>query len=230
MNKLNKKQKEAVKIIDLQRKYPLEEAIIKLQECPKAKFDESVDISLKLGIDPKKSDQQIRSTVTLPHGTGKKTVIAVFAKGQQLEEAEKAGADFVGSDDLIQKVKDGWTEFDAVVATPDMMKEVGKLGKVLGPRGLMPTPKAGTVTTDVMRAITELKSGKIEFRTDKTAGVNNAIGKISFSKEAISENIKTFLQAIIRAKPANAKGEYIQRLVLSSTMGPGIKIDIQSAI
>lgn len=230
MSKLNKKQKEAVKIIDLQRKYPLEEAIIKLQECPKAKFDESVDISLKLGIDPKKSDQQIRSTVTLPHGTGKKTVIAVFAKGQQLEEAEKAGADFVGSDDLIQKVKDGWTEFDAVVATPDMMKEVGKLGKVLGPRGLMPTPKAGTVTTDVMRAITELKSGKIEFRTDKTAGVNNAVGKISFSKEAISENIKTFLQAIIRAKPANAKGEYIQRLVLSSTMGPGIKIDIQSAI
>lgn len=230
MSKLNKKQKEAVKIIDLQRKYPLEEAIIKLQECPKAKFDESVDISLKLGIDPKKSDQQIRSTVTLPHGTGKKTVIAVFAKGQQLEEAEKAGADFVGSDDLIQKVKDGWTEFDAVVATPDMMKEVGKLGKVLGPRGLMPTPKAGTVTTDVTRAITELKSGKIEFRTDKTAGVNNAIGKISFSKKAISENIKTFLQAIIRAKPANAKGEYIQRLVLSSTMGPGIKIDIQSAI
>lgn len=230
MSKLNKKQKEAVKIIDLQRKYSLEEAIIKLQECPKAKFDESVDISLKLGIDPKKSDQQIRSTVSLPHGTGKKTVIAVFAKGQQLEEAEKAGADFVGSDDLVQKVKDGWTEFDAVVATPDMMKEVGKLGKVLGPRGLMPTPKAGTVTTDVTRAITELKSGKIEFRTDKTAGVNNAIGKISFSKEAISENIKAFLQAIMRAKPANAKGEYIQRLVLSSTMGPGIKIDIQSAI
>lgn len=230
MSKLNKKQKEAVKIIDLQRKYSLEEAIIKLQECPKAKFDESVDISLKLGIDPKKSDQQIRSTVSLPHGTGKKTVIAVFAKGQQLEEAEKAGADFVGSDDLVQKVKNGWTEFDAVVATPDMMKEVGKLGKVLGPRGLMPTPKAGTVTTDVTRAITELKSGKIEFRTDKTAGVNNAIGKISFSKEAISENIKAFLQAIMRAKPANAKGEYIQRLVLSSTMGPGIKIDIQSAI
>lgn len=230
MSKLNKKQKEAVKIIDLQRKYPLEEAIIKLQECPRAKFDESVDISLKLGIDPKKSDQQIRSTVTLPHGTGKKMVIAVFAKGQQLEEAEKAGADFVGSDDLIQKVKDGWTEFDAVVATPDMMKEVGKLGKVLGPRGLMPTPKAGTVTTDVTRAISELKLGKIEFRTDKTAGINNSIGKISFSKEAISENIKTFLQAIIRAKPANAKGEYIQRLVLSSTMGPGIKIDIQSAI
>lgn len=230
MSKLNKKQKEAVKIIDLQRKYPLEEAIIKLQECPKAKFDESVDISIKLGIDPKKSDQQIRSTVTLPHGTGKKTVIAVFAKGQQLEEAEKAGADFVGSDDLIQKVKDGWTEFDAVVATPDMMKEVGKLGKVLGPRGLMPTPKAGTVTTDVTRAITELKSGKIEFRTDKTAGINNAIGKISFSKEALFENTKTFLQAIMRAKPANAKGEYVQRLVLSSTMGPGIKIDIQSAI
>lgn len=230
MSKLNKKQKEAVKIIDVQRKYSLEEAIIKLQECPRAKFDESVDISLKLGIDPKKSDQQIRSTVNLPHGTGKKTVIAVFAKGQQLEEAEKAGADFVGSDDLVQKVKDGWTEFDAVVATPDMMKEVGKLGKVLGPRGLMPTPKAGTVTTDVTRAITELKSGKIEFRTDKTAGVNNAIGKISFSKEAISENIKAFLQAIMRAKPANAKGEYIQRLVLSSTMGPGIKIEIQSAI
>lgn len=230
MSKLNKKQKEAIKIIDLQRKYPLEEAILKLQECPKAKFDESVDISIKLGIDPKKSDQQIRSTVTLPHGTGKKIVIAVFAKGQQLEEAEKAGADFVGSDDLIQKVKDGWTEFDAVVATPDMMKEVGKLGKVLGPRGLMPTPKAGTVTTDVTRAITELKSGKIEFRTDKTAGINNAIGKISFSKEALFENTKTFLQAIMRAKPANAKGEYVQRLVLSSTMGPGIKIDIQSAI
>lgn len=230
MSKLNKKQKEVVKIIDLQRKYSLEEAIIKLQECPRANFDESVDISLKLGIDPKKSDQQIRSTVSLPHGTGKKTVIAVFAKGQQLEEAEKAGADFVGSDELVQKVKDGWTQFDAVVATPDMMKEVGKLGKVLGPRGLMPTPKAGTVTTDVTRAITELKSGKIEFRTDKTAGVNNAIGKLSFSKEAISENIKAFLQAIMRAKPANAKGEYIQRLVLSSTMGPGIKIDIQSAI
>lgn len=230
MSKLSKRQKESIKTVDLQRKYPLEEAIVKLQECPKANFDESVDISIKLGIDPKKSDQQIRSTVTLPHGTGKKTRIAVFAKGQQSEEAEKAGADFVGSDDLIQKVKDGWTEFDAVVATPDMMKEVGKLGKVLGPRGLMPTPKAGTVTTDVTRAITELKSGKIEFRTDKTAGVNNAIGKLSFSKEALFENIKTFLQAIIRAKPANAKGEYVQRLVLSSTMGPGIKIDIQSAI
>lgn len=230
MRKLNKKQKQALKIIDLQRKYPLEEAIIKLQECPRAKFDESVDISLKLGIDPKKSDQQIRSTVSLPHGTGKKTRIAVFARGQQLEEAEKAGADFVGSDDLVEKVKNGWTEFDAVVATPDMMKEVGKLGKVLGPRGLMPTPKAGTVTTDVTRAITELKSGKIEFRTDKTAGVNNAIGKISFSKEAISENVRVFLQAIMRAKPVNAKGEYIQGLVLSSTMGPGIKVDIQSAI
>lgn len=230
MSKLNKKQKQALKIIDLQRKYPLEEAIIKLQECPRAKFDESVDISLKLGIDPKKSDQQIRSTVSLPHGTGKRTRIAVFARGQQLEEAEKAGADFVGSDDLVEKVKNGWTEFDAVVATPDMMKEVGKLGKVLGPRGLMPTPKAGTVTTDVTRAITELKSGKIEFRTDKTAGVNNAIGKISFSKEAICENVRVFLQAIMRAKPANAKGEYIQGLVLSSTMGPGIKVDIQSAI
>lgn len=228
MTKLSKKFKKIQEIVEKQTIYSLEEAIEKLKSCPHAKFDESVDVSLKLGIDPKKSDQQVRGTVSLPHGTGKKITVLVFAQGEKAEEAKNAGADYVGAEELLNKVKDGWTEFDVVITTPDLMREVGKLGKVLGPRGLMPTPKAGTVTTDVAKAISELKAGRIEFKADKNAGVNNAVAKLSFSKEKIKENVVAMMHAIMRAKPASSKGEYVQSLCLSSTMGPGLKIDVHS--
>ena len=178
------------------------------------------------GVDPKKSELQVRGTVSLPNGTGKKMVILVLATGDKINEALSAGADFAGNEDLIEKIKGGWTGFDAIVATPDMMREVGKLGKVLGPRGLMPTPKAGTVTTDVAKAVTELKGGKIEFKMDKNAGVHAAVGKLSFSTDQLLENLKTYLHAVLRAKPAGAKGQYIRTAYLSSTMGPGIRIDV----
>ncbi|GAB4188515.1 MAG: 50S ribosomal protein L1 [Simkaniaceae bacterium] len=228
MAKTNKRFKSIQKIVDKHKVYTIEEALERLQECPKIKFDESIDISLKLGIDPKKSDQQVRGTVSLPHGTGKTTTVLVFAQGAKAEEAKTAGADYVGGDELIQKVKGGWTEFDAVITTPDLMREVGKLGKVLGPRGLMPTPKAGTVTTDVAKAVSEIKMGKIEFKADKNAGVNSAVGKLSFPKDSLKDNIKAFIQAVMRLKPASAKGEYIQSFTVSSTMGPGLKVDVHS--
>lgn len=228
MARTNKRFKSIQKIVDKHKVYTIEEALERLQECPKIKFDESIDISLKLGIDPKKSDQQVRGTVSLPHGTGKTTTVLVFAQGAKAEEAKTAGADYVGGDELIQKVKGGWTEFDAVITTPDLMREVGKLGKVLGPRGLMPTPKAGTVTTDVAKAVSEIKMGKIEFKADKNAGVNSAVGKLSFPKDSLKDNIKAFIQAVMRLKPASAKGEYIQSFTVSSTMGPGLKVDVHS--
>jgi large subunit ribosomal protein L1 len=184
---------------------------------------------MKLGVDPRKSDQQVRGTVSLPNGTGKSISIVVLAKGDKVKEALDAGADFAGNDDLIEKIKGGWTDFDAMVATPDMMREVGRLGKILGPRGLMPTPKAGTVTTDISKAVTEIKAGKVEYKVDRNSGVNNAIGKVSFDNDKLVENIHTFLGAIMRAKPSAAKGTYIKSLALSSTMGPGIKVDTREA-
>jgi len=208
----------------------LAEAIDLLKKCPPLKFDQSVDISLKMGVDIKKADQQVRGTVSLPYGTGKTIKVIVFAKGDAVKQALDAGADYAGGDDLIEKVKNGWVDFDVVVSTPEFMREVGKLGKVLGPRGLMPTPKAGTVTNDPSKAIKELKAGKIEFKIDKNGLINNMVGKLSFKAEELIENIKMLVLAINRAKPSGAKGVYIKSLAISSTMGPGFKIDIQSLV
>ena len=222
--------READQLVDRARTYKLEEAVALLQRCPPVKFNQSINISLKIGIDPKKSDQQVRGTVSLPYGTGQKIVLVVIAKGDKAKEATEAGADFVGADDLLEKIKGGWTDFSALICTPDMMRELGKLGKVLGPRGLMPTPKAGTVTNEVAKAVKEAKAGKIEFKVDKTGVVNSPVGKISFEKENLVENIKALLTAVNRAKPASAKGVFLRSLYLSSTMGPGVKIDLQSLL
>jgi large subunit ribosomal protein L1 len=228
MAHVSKRMKEIEKLYEPKRPYKLEEAVAILKKCPPVKFDQSVDISLKVGIDVKKSDQQVRGTVSLPYGTGQKITLVVIAKGDKAKEALDAGADFAGAEELLEKIKGGWTEFSALVATPDMMRELGKLGKVLGPRGLMPTPKAGTVTTDVAKAVKEMKAGKIEFKVDKMGIVNNAVGKLSFDEKNLVENIRALLQAVSRAKPASSKGAFLRNLYLSSSMGPGLKIDLQS--
>ncbi len=228
MTKLSKRHTESLKKVEKGKAYSLKEAVAILKECPKPKFDESVEISLKLGVDPKKSDQQVRSTVMLPHGTGKSVRIVVLAKADKAKDALDAGAAHAGDQELIDKIKGGWVDFDALVATPDMMREVGKLGKVLGPRGLMPTPKGGTVTTDVKKAVNELKKGKIEFKVDKSSVINNFVGKLSFSEEQILENIESLISAISRLKPSSAKGQFLRSLFVASTMGPGIKIDLNS--
>ncbi|MEL7432206.1 MAG: 50S ribosomal protein L1 [Chlamydiota bacterium] len=229
MARTTKKQTQTEKILsEKKEQYTLKDAIGLLQECPKASFDESVDLSVVLGVDPKKSDQQVRGIVSLPHGTGKKVRIVVFAKADKAEEAKQSGADYVGADELLEKVRSGWTDFDAVVTTPDLMREVGKLGKILGPRGLMPTPKAGTVTQNVGKAVKEIKAGQISFKVDKQGVLNNSVGKISFSLENLEENIDFYMSSVMKVKPATAKGVYVKRLVLSSTMGPGLPIDINS--
>jgi large subunit ribosomal protein L1 len=229
MGQHSKRNREIAKLYDANKAYSISEAIDILKKCPPIKFDQTVEISLKIGVDPRRSDQQVRGTVSLPNGTGKSLVILVFAKGDKIQEALAAGADYAGHDELLEKVNGGWTDFDAVVATPEMMREVGKLGKVLGPRGLMPTPKAGTVTMDIAKAVKELKGGKIEFKLDRHGVVNNGLGKLSFSSEHLIENINVFLNALQRAKPASAKGQYLKTLVLSSTMGPGLKLDLREA-
>jgi large subunit ribosomal protein L1 len=216
--------------VDPLKHYPVEEAVEILKTGPKAKFDESVEMSFRLGVDPKHADQMVRGTVALPHGTGKSVRIAVFAVGEKAMEAKAAGADFVGAEDLGEKIKGGWFDFDVAVATPDMMKVVGQLGKVLGPKGLMPNPKAGTVTMDVTKAVKELKGGRIEFRVDKQSNLAASVGKLSFDKKNITENIRTFADAIVRAKPATAKGTYILAVTLSSTMGPGLKLNQDSLL
>ncbi|MEM8728142.1 MAG: 50S ribosomal protein L1 [Chlamydiota bacterium] len=228
MKKRSKRFKKIEESVDREKSYTLGEAVELLQEVSTVKFDESVDVALTIGVDPKKSDQQVRSTVLLPHGSGKTMSVVVLAKGDKAREALDVGADHAGDRELADKIKGGWTDFDAVIATPDMMREVGRLGKVLGPRGLMPTPKAGTVTTDVKKAVEDLKKGKIEFKVDKNGVVNHLIGKLSFTKKQLVENIETLLGAIVKAKPATAKGQYLCALFLSSTMGPGLKIDINS--
>lgn len=227
MGRPSKRIREIAKAYDFTKLYSLKEAIDILKKCPTVKFDQSVDVSLRMGVDPRRSDQSVRGTVSLPNGTGKTLRIIVFAKGDKVKEALAAGADYAGNEELLEKVSGGWTDFDAVIATPEMMREVGKLGKVLGPRGLMPTPKAGTVTTDITKAVNELKAGKIEFKIDRLAVINNAVGKLSFDGEKILENVKAYIAAVIRAKPATAKGNYLKSFVLSSTMGPGIKIDLR---
>lgn len=225
MGHKSKRAREIAKQCDTIKVYQPASAIEILKQCPPVKFEQSVEISLKLGVDPRKSDQNVRGTVSLPNGTGKKLVILVFAKGEKAAEAEKAGADYVGHQELLDKVAAGWTDFDAVVATPDMMRDVGKLGKILGPRGLMPTPKAGSVTTNVAEAIRDLKGGKIEFKTDRHGVINCLVGKLNFSAEFLVQNIKALIAAIVRAKPATAKGHYLRSLSISSTMGPGLKLD-----
>jgi len=215
-------------LVDSDKTYELKDAVDVIKSFPAAKFDESVEIALRIGVDPKKSDQQVRSTVFLPHGTGKEVRVVVLAKGHKAKEALDAGADHAGDAELIEKIKGGWTDFDAVIATPDMMREVGKLGKVLGPRGLMPAPKAGTVTTDVKKAVEDLKKGKIEFKVDKNGVINNSVGKVSFTAENLVENIESLLSAISKVKPATAKGQFLRSLSVASTMGAGLKIELNS--
>jgi len=226
MGRQSKRNREIARSLDVLKTYSLQEAIEFLKKCPAVKFNQTVEVSVKLGVDPRRSDQGVRGTVSLPNGTGKTMKILVFARGEKVQEAKDAGADFVGHEELIEKINGGWTDFDAVVATPDMMRDVGKLGKILGPRGLMPTPKAGTVTTDIAKAVNELKAGKIEFKIDRHAVVNNGVGKLTFSDEMLLQNIRTYLAAVQRAKPASAKGIYMKSIVISSTMGPGLKINL----
>jgi large subunit ribosomal protein L1 len=220
-----KKYLEARNKVDRNKRFELEEGVKLLLETAYAKFDEGVDLAVRLGVDPKKSDQMVRGTAVLPHGTGKKVRVLVFAKGQKEKEALDAGADFVGAEELIEKISKGWLEFDKAIATPDIMGQVSKLGKVLGPRGLMPNPKVGTVTFDLERAIKEIKAGKVEFKVEKAGVVHVPVGKVSFGPSRLLENIKTLLDVIIRAKPPTSKGVYLRSIALSTTMGPGIKID-----
>src|SRR5438093_3541184 len=225
MKKAGKNIEQSRKAVE-QRPYKIEDAVPLLQKVKFAKFDETVEITLRLGVDPKHADQMVRGTVVLPHGLGKSKKVLVIAGGDKFQEARDAGADFVGGEDMVEKImKENWTDYDAVVATPDMMRSVGKLGKVLGPRGLMPNPKTGTVTTDVAKAVQEVKAGKVEFRTDKTALVHVPVGKISFPPEKLVENASTLITSVIKAKPSVAKGKYVKGCYLSSSMGPGISID-----
>ena len=223
--KTGKKYADSLKLIDRTKQYDPEEAIALVKQTAKAKFDETVEISVRLGVDPRHADQQVRGTVVLPNGTGKTKSVLVIAKGPKAEEAQAAGADFVGAEDMIAKIQGGWFGFDVCIATPDMMGLVGRLGRVLGPKGLMPNPKTGTVTMDVTKAITETKAGKVEYRVDKTAIIHCPVGKASFEEGKLTENLKTLMEAIIKAKPSAAKGAYIKSAVISTTMGPGIKLN-----
>jgi len=215
----------AMQKIDRAQLYEPAQAIQLVKDISTAKFDETVEVHIKLSVDPRHADQQVRGTVSLPHGTGKTRRVLVFAKGEKIKEAENAGADFVGSEELVEKIQGGWFDFDVAVATPDMMGVVGKLGKILGPRGLMPNPKAGTVTFDIERTIKELKAGRIEFRVDKTAIVHAPIGRVSFEADKLMDNLNAFAEALLKAKPAAAKGQYMRSVSVCSTMGPGIKIN-----
>ncbi|KEH85019.1 MULTISPECIES: 50S ribosomal protein L1 [Clostridium] len=223
---MGKKYSESIKLIDKNSLYTPSEAIDLTLKTAKAKFDETIELSIRLGVDPRHADQQVRGAVVLPHGTGKKVRVLVFAKGDKAKEAEAAGADYVGAEEYLDKIqKENWFDFDVVVATPDMMGVVGRLGRVLGPKGLMPNPKSGTVTFDVAKAIADIKAGKVEYRLDKTAIIHVPIGKKSFGEEKLAENYNVLMEAIVKAKPAAAKGQYIKSLSISSTMGPGVKIN-----
>jgi large subunit ribosomal protein L1 len=226
--KRSKKYQENLEKIDRTRRYALSESIQLLKTLENSGFNETVELSLKLGLDTRHSDQQVRGTAVLPHGTGKTVRVLVLTQGESAREAEEAGADFVGSDEYIQKIQEGWLDFDVAIATPDMMRGVGKLGRILGRRGLMPNPKSGTVTQDVGKAVRDAKAGRIEFRTDRGGNLHVPIGKLSFSEEQLEENSRTFLDAIVRLRPAGAKGQYINLLTLSSTMSPGIRVDQQA--
>jgi large subunit ribosomal protein L1 len=221
-----KKYRESAKALDREERMGIDEAVAWVKAHAGAKFTETVEFAARLGVDPRKTDQMVRGTVSLPHGTGKTVRVLVLARGEKEREAREAGADFVGFEDYLQKIREGWTDFDACIATPDGMGEVGKLGKVLGPRGLMPNPKSGTVTMDVARAVRDLKAGKIEYRVDKGANIHAPVGKVDFEAGALAANTRALLAELVRAKPSAAKGTYIRSITLSSTMGPGVKIDV----
>jgi large subunit ribosomal protein L1 len=223
--KHGKKYRAAAEKIDAARKYTLEEGLSKVKEIAFAKFDETVELTMWLGVDPRKADQLVRGTVVLPHGLGKSKRVLVIAQGEKIREAEEAGADFVGGEDMVDRIKGGWLDFDAVIATPDMMRLVGGLGKVLGPRGLMPNPKTGTVTFDVRTAVSETKAGKVEYRVDKTGVIHVGIGKVSFEDEKLRDNAQMLLDAVVKAKPSTAKGKYVKKVNLAPTMGPGVLLD-----
>ena len=225
MKKHGKKYRAAAEKIDATRKYHLDEAVKTLKEISFAKFDETVELTIWLGVDPRKADQLVRGTLVLPHGLGRSKSVLVIAQGDKLREAEEAGADFVGGEDMVTKIKGGWLDFDAVIATPDMMRLVGALGKVLGPRGLMPNPKTGTVTFDVKTAVKETKAGKVEYRVDKTGVIHTGVGKVSFDENKIVENTRALIEAVVKAKPSTAKGKYMKKVNLASTMSPGLLLD-----
>ncbi len=229
MAKKSKRYLEALKLVEKAKLYEPKEGLAVVKSFPQGKFDETVEIAIRLGVDPRHSDQQVRGAVSLPHGTGRTVKVVVFAKGEKAKEAQEAGADRVGDQDLIEEIQKGWTDFDVAVATPDMMGSVGKLGKILGPKGLMPNPKTGTVTTDVAKAVKEIKAGKVEYRVDKTGIVHVPIGKVSFEVNKLLGNLKALIDVIVKAKPASAKGTYIKSVVLSATMSPGVKVSPQLA-
>ena len=229
MPRRSKKHKAAIAAVEA-RPYEMAEALEVLKKTSYVKFDETVEIAMRLGVDPKHADQMVRGNVVLPHGTGKTIRILVFASGEKMKEAEDAGADHVGGDDLAKRIQDGWLDFDAVISTPDMMKVVGRLGRVLGPRGLMPNPKSGTVTFDVKKAIEDIKAGKVEFRVDKTGIIHAPLGKLSFDTDKLQDNAVSLIGAVMRAKPSAAKGKYVLGISLSSTMGPGLKLDESAAV
>ncbi|ADC49756.1 50S ribosomal protein L1 [Alkalihalophilus pseudofirmus OF4] len=228
MAKKGKKYQDAVKLVDRDAAYLADEAIELVKKTATAKFDETVEVAVRLGVDPKKADQQIRGAVVLPNGTGKTQRVLVFAKGEKAKEAEAAGADYVGDEDFINKINQGWFEFDVIVATPDMMAQVGKLGRVLGPKGLMPNPKTGTVTFDVQKAVNEIKAGKVEYRVDKAGNIHVPIGKVSFETEKLVENFTTIIETLVKAKPSAAKGTYMKNVAVASTMGPGVRVNASS--
>ncbi len=220
---------EASEKVEAGRDYPLVDALSIVKEASKTKFDETVEVVMRLNVDPRHAEQMVRGAIALPHGTGKETKVLVLTRGEAQKDAQEAGADYVGADEYIEQIEKGWTDFDVVIATPDIMRDVGKLGRVLGPRGLMPNPKSGTVTFDVGPAVREVKSGRIEYRVDRNGNLHGPVGKVSFTVQQLSENASTFIDAVMRAKPASAKGQYIRRLTVSSTMGPGISVDRQAA-
>jgi large subunit ribosomal protein L1 len=225
MAKHGKKFRAALEKVEAGRKHTLEEGLAKVKEIAFAKFDETVELTMWLGVDPRKADQLVRGTVVLPHGLGKSKRVLVIAQGEKIKEAEEAGADEIGGEDMVDRIKGGWLDFDAVIATPDMMRLVGQLGKVLGPRGLMPNPKTGTVTFDIANAVRETKAGKVEYRVDKTGVIHVGIGKVSFEQDKLRENAQTLLDAVVKAKPSTAKGKYVKKVNLAATMGPGVLLD-----